>query len=43
MEPRTERLLLILADIGGCTRFLLASQLALVHGQQDIMALMRQS
>jgi len=39
MEPRTERLLLILADISGYTKFMLASQLALVHGQQVITAL----
>jgi len=36
MEPRTERLLLILADISGYTSFMLASRLALVHGQQVI-------
>ena len=39
MEPRTERLLLILADISGYTKFMLASQMALVHGQQVITAL----
>jgi class 3 adenylate cyclase len=39
MEPRTERLLLILADISGYTNFMLASQVALVHGQQVITAL----
>jgi class 3 adenylate cyclase len=39
MEPRTERLLLILADISGYTKFMLASQVALVHGQQVITAL----
>jgi hypothetical protein len=36
VEPTTERLLLILADISGYTRFMLASQVALVHGQQVI-------
>jgi hypothetical protein len=36
VEPKTERLLLILADISGYTRFMLASQLAMVHGQQVI-------
>jgi hypothetical protein len=39
VEPKTERLLLILADISGYTRFMLASQLALVHGQQVITQL----
>ena len=39
MEPRTERLLLILADISGYTKFMLASQVALVHGQQVSTAL----
>jgi hypothetical protein len=39
MEPRNERLLLILADISGYTKFMLASQVALVHGQQVITAL----
>jgi hypothetical protein len=39
MEPRTERLLLILADISGYTKFMLASQVAMVHGQQVITAL----
>jgi hypothetical protein len=36
VEPKIERLLLILADISGYTRFMLASQIALVHGQQVI-------
>jgi hypothetical protein len=36
VEPKPERLLLILADISGYTRFMLASQVALVHGQQVI-------
>ncbi len=39
VEPKTKRLLLILADISGYTRFMLASQLALVHGQQVITQL----
>jgi hypothetical protein len=39
MEPRVERLLLILADISGYTKFMLASQVALIHGQQVITAL----
>ncbi len=34
MEPRTERLLLILADISGYTKFMLASQVALMRGEQ---------
>ena len=36
MEPKAERRLLILADISGYTKFMLASQVALVHGQQVI-------
>ena len=39
-EPRTERVVLILADISGYTRFMLASQEALVHGQQVITELL---
>jgi class 3 adenylate cyclase len=39
MEQRTERLLLILADISGYTKFMLASQVALIHGQQVITSL----
>jgi class 3 adenylate cyclase len=39
VEPKPKRLLLILADISGYTRFMLASQLALVHGQQVITQL----
>ena len=39
-EPRTERIVLILADISGYTRFMLASQEALVHGQQVITELL---
>jgi hypothetical protein len=39
MEPKPERLLLILADISGYTRFMLANQLAWVHGQQVITQL----
>ncbi|MBW2542355.1 MAG: DUF2652 domain-containing protein [Deltaproteobacteria bacterium] len=39
MEPRSERLLLILADISGYTKFMLASQVSRVHGQQVITAL----
>jgi hypothetical protein len=41
VEPRSERLLLILADISGYTSFMLASQLALVHGQQVITNLIQ--
>jgi len=36
VEPKRRRLLLILADISGYTSFMLASRLALVHGQQVI-------
>jgi class 3 adenylate cyclase len=39
-EPRTERVVLILADISGYTRFMLASQESLVHGQQVITELL---
>jgi hypothetical protein len=39
MEPRTENLLLIIADISGYTKFMLASRVAMVHGQQVITAL----
>ncbi len=39
-EPRTEQVVLILADISGYTRFMLASQEALVHGQQVITELL---
>ena len=39
MEPRTERVVLILADISGYTRFMLANQKALVHGQMLITML----
>lgn len=39
MEPRTAHTLLILADISGYTRFMLASRLSMVHGQQVITAL----
>ncbi len=40
MEPRTERVVLILADISGYTRFMLASQESLIHGQQIITELL---
>jgi class 3 adenylate cyclase len=40
MEPRTERVVLILADISGYTRFMLANQAALVHGQLIITKLL---
>ena len=39
-EPLTERVVLILADISGYTRFMLASQEAVVHGQQVITELL---
>jgi len=39
-DPRTERVVLILADISGYTRFMLDSQEALVHGQQVITELL---
>ena len=38
-EPQAERVLLIVADISGYTKFMLASRLAMVHGQQVITAL----
>ncbi len=40
MEPRTERVVLILADISGYTGFMLANQAALVHGQMVITKLL---
>jgi class 3 adenylate cyclase len=42
MEPRTERVVLILADISGYTRFMLANQEALVHGQMVITKLLEE-
>jgi len=42
MEPRTERVFLILADISGYTRFMLANQAALVHGQMVITKLLEE-
>jgi hypothetical protein len=38
-DPATERVLIVLADISGYTDFMLANQLALVHGQQLITSL----
>lgn len=40
MDPRTERVVLILADISGYTRFMLANQTALVHAQMVITKLL---
>ena len=40
MDPRTERVVLILADISGYTRFMLANQTALVHAQMVITNLL---
>jgi class 3 adenylate cyclase len=42
VEPRTERVVLILADISGYTRFMLANQQALVHGQMVITKLLEE-
>ena len=42
MEPRTERVVLILADISGYTRFMLANQTAMVHGQMVITKLLEE-
>jgi class 3 adenylate cyclase len=40
VEPRTERVVLILADISGYTKFMLANQSALAHGQVVITKLL---
>ena len=40
MEPRERRLVIILADLSGYTKFMLGNQLAAVHGQQLITALL---
>ena len=40
MDSRTERVVLILADISGYTRFMLANQTALVHAQMVITNLL---
>jgi hypothetical protein len=40
VESRTERVVLILADISGYTRFMLANQATLVHGQMVITKLL---
>jgi class 3 adenylate cyclase len=40
VEPRTARVVLILADISGYTRFMLANQAALAHGQMVITKLL---
>jgi len=40
VDPRIERVVLILADISGYTRFMLANQTALVHGQMVITKLL---
>ena len=42
MEPHTKRVVLILADISGYTRFMLANQTALVHGQMVITKLLEE-
>jgi hypothetical protein len=42
MEPRTERVILILADISGYTKFMLANQTAIVHGQMVITKLLEE-
>jgi hypothetical protein len=39
LEPRAERVLIVLADISGYTGFMLANRLMLVHGQQLITSL----
>jgi class 3 adenylate cyclase len=40
MDSRTEHVVLIIADISGYTRFMLANQTALVHGQMVITKLL---
>jgi hypothetical protein len=40
MEPRERRLVIILADLSGYTKFMLGNQMAAVHGQQLITALL---
>jgi hypothetical protein len=40
MEPREQRLVIILADLSGYTKFMLGNQLSAVHGQQLITALL---
>jgi class 3 adenylate cyclase len=40
VDTRTERVVLIIADISGYTRFMLANQTALVHGQMVITKLL---
>ena len=42
MDHRTERVVLILADISGYTRFMLANQTAIVHGQMVITKLLEE-
>ncbi len=42
MDDRTERVVLILADISGYSRFMLANQTALVHAQMVITKLLEQ-
>lgn len=42
MDTRTERLVLILADISGYTRFMLANETALVHAQMVITKLLEE-
>ena len=42
MDHRTERVILILADISGYTRFMLANQMAIVHGQMVITKLLEE-
>jgi class 3 adenylate cyclase len=39
MEPREQRLVIILADISGYTRFMVANQLSAIHGQLVITTL----
>jgi class 3 adenylate cyclase len=40
VEPRTQRVVLIIADISGYTRFMVANQVALVHAQTVITKLL---
>ena len=42
MDHRTERVVLILADISGYTRFMLANQKAIAHGQMVITKLLEE-
>ena len=42
MDNRIERVVLIIADISGYTRFMLANRTALVHGQMVVTKLLEE-